>query len=121
MYSVRVLEHFGEPRHAGELPDANLRTMVENPVCGDVLELSARVSEGCLREVRFRAKGCVPLVAAASIFCEWAQGRSFTEIEALDAGTLSTLIGELPQASRHVLDVTLQASQKLLSRPEKPL
>ncbi|MGA8539441.1 MAG: iron-sulfur cluster assembly scaffold protein, partial [Terriglobales bacterium] len=64
MYSAELLDHFQNPRNAGtvETPDATAR--LENPVCGDILELSIKLEEKeatkRIAEIRFRAKGCVP-------------------------------------------------------------
>jgi len=46
MFSEAVLEHFRNPRNAGELPDATATVEVSNPVCGDILKLAARITGG---------------------------------------------------------------------------
>src|SRR5574337_189469 len=43
VYSSAVLDHFKNPRNAGELPDATATVEVSNPVCGDIMQLAARV------------------------------------------------------------------------------
>ena len=70
MYSQQVLDHFQHPRNAGDLPDADVTAEVENPACGDILRLAANVQDGRLQEVRFKARGCVAAVAAASALTE---------------------------------------------------
>src|ERR1035438_8196952 len=42
MYSPQLLDHFEHPRNAGGLTDANARVRVENPACGDILELDRK-------------------------------------------------------------------------------
>ncbi len=46
MYSEAVLDHFQNPRNVGTLDTATATISVENPVCGDILELSARMGDG---------------------------------------------------------------------------
>jgi hypothetical protein len=58
MYSEAVLDHFQSPRNAGTMDAATATISVENPVCGDILELSARVEGGRIVEARFRTRGC---------------------------------------------------------------
>ena len=41
MYSAQLLDHFQNPRNAGELVDADAIAEIENPACGDVLRLSS--------------------------------------------------------------------------------
>ncbi len=60
MYSPQLLDHFEHPRNAGSLAHADARVRVENPACGDILELSIKVNGGRISDVRFLAKGCVP-------------------------------------------------------------
>ena len=79
MFSERLLDHFENPRNAGELPDSDARVRVENPVCGDVLELSVFVSDQRIHQSRFRAKGCVPLMACSSILTEMIEGLTIAE------------------------------------------
>ena len=85
MYSSQLLDHFEHPRNAGDLVDASARTRVENPVCGDVLELSVRVNSGRVSEIRFRAKGCVPAMACGSLITVMASGKTEAEAGAIEA------------------------------------
>ena len=48
-FSEAVLEHFRNPRNSGDLDSATHRVEVTNPVCGDILQLAARVEGGQIR------------------------------------------------------------------------
>ena len=76
MYSPQLLDHFEHPRNAGELADADARVRVENPACGDILELAVKVEGNCIQEIRFLAKGCVPAMACGSLITEMAAERA---------------------------------------------
>jgi len=65
-FSEAVLEHFRNPRNSGDLDTATHRVEVANPVCGDVLQLAARVEDGQIREARFLCRGCTTAIACAS-------------------------------------------------------
>ena len=75
MYSALVLDHFEHPRNSGELPQATYSATIENPACGDILELSVRIEQGIIAAISFRAKGCVPAIACASRLTEMAQAK----------------------------------------------
>ena len=66
MYSAQLLDHFQNPRNAGDVADADAIAEIENPACGDVLRLSLKMNSGRIAEIRFKAKGCVPSMACAS-------------------------------------------------------
>ena len=76
MFSNAVLDHFRNPRNAGELTDASATVEVSNPVCGDVLKLSARVMDGRIVEARFLCRGCTTSIACASVLTEQLYGRT---------------------------------------------
>jgi NifU-like protein involved in Fe-S cluster formation len=116
MYSPQVLDHFQNPRNAGELQNADARVRTENPACGDVLELSAKVTDGRITEVRFRAKGCVSAMACASALTELISGSSIAEARWLKREDLLLKIGELPQASEHAAYLAIDALQALLNK-----
>ncbi|HET7748073.1 MAG TPA: iron-sulfur cluster assembly scaffold protein [Terriglobales bacterium] len=114
MYSAQVLDHFEHPRNAGEVPDADASVQVENPACGDILRLSAKVSDGHITDIRFRAKGCVPSMACASLLTEMVKGRSLAEARQLRREQLVEAAGSLPPASMHASPLAMDALAALL-------
>ena len=58
LYPDRLLDHFTNPRHAGVLAPPALVVQVENPACGDILKLSARIDGGRVVEAAFQVRGC---------------------------------------------------------------
>ncbi len=116
MYSPQVLNHFEHPRNAGEIPDADARVRVENPACGDMLELSVRMSNGSIGEIRFRAKGCVPAMACGSLITELAAGRAVAEAMSIRRQDVAKAIGGLPEASSHAAQLAIDALQAVLQK-----
>jgi nitrogen fixation NifU-like protein len=78
MYSPLLLDHFQNPRNAGDVADPDASVQIENPACGDILKLTVRVADRRIAEIRFRAKGCVPAIACASLLTELVQGITIT-------------------------------------------
>ncbi len=119
MFSNAVLDHFRNPRNAGELTDASATVEVSNPVCGDVLKLSARVMDGRIAEARFLCRGCTTAIACASVLTEKLRGRTATEARAITAESLSEALGGLPSATFHgaqlAADAVTAVVQKLSS------
>jgi nitrogen fixation NifU-like protein len=109
MYSQLVLDHFEHPRNGGELPDANAVARLDNPMCGDVLEVSLRLEEGVIAEVRFRAKGCVPTIACASRLTEMVQGLTVDEALVIRRDAIIESLDGLPPASHHAAQLAVDA------------
>ena len=119
MYSPQVLDHFEHPRNAGEVPDADASVQVENPACGDILRLSAKISDGRIADIRFRAKGCVPSMACASLLTELVQGRTLAEARQFRREQLVAAAGSLPPASMHASHLAMDALAALLKKLAK--
>ncbi len=114
MYSAQLLDHFQNPRHTGEVSEPDAVAQVENPVCGDVLRLTARIKEGKIEEVRFKAKGCVPAMACGSALAELLHGRTVNEAAVLRREDLVKLVGGVPEASTHATHLAMDALARLL-------
>lgn len=109
MYSAQLLDHFQNPRHAGEIPDADASAEIENPVCGDVIRLNLKVQNGRIARVAFKAKGCVPAMACGSALADLVYGSTLTEARKLRREDLVAAVGGLPPASAHAAQLALDA------------
>ncbi len=116
MYSPQLLDHFERPRNSGELPDADAQVRVENPACGDILELAIKMNAGRIGEIRFRAKGCVPAIACASAMTELAEGKSTQEASTIDRADVVDAVGGLPPASGHAAQLSIDALRAALKK-----
>ena len=116
MYSPQLLDHFQNPRNAGEVLNPDAAVQIENPACGDILKLSIRISGGCIAEIRFRAKGCVPAMACASLLTELLLGRTVEDARNLRRKELVLRIGGLPEASVHASHLALDAWAAVLKQ-----
>ena len=116
MFSEAVLDHFRNPRNSGELPGATATVEVSNPVCGDILKLSARIVEGHIAEARFLCRGCTTSIACASLLTEELRDRSPAETRSITAESLSQSLGGLPAATFHGAQLAADAVNALLQK-----
>src|SRR6266576_797425 len=116
MYSQQVLDHFQNPRNAGEIPDADATAEVENPACGDILRLTLTVTAGRISLSQFKAKGCVAAIACGSALTELLAGKSLAEARKLRREDVIALVGGLPQASTHAAQLAIDVLSLALSR-----
>lgn len=116
MYSEQVLDHFEHPRNPGEVANPDASVQIENPACGDILKLSLRIQQGRIAEIRFRAKGCVPAMACASLITELVKGRTPVEARRVRREELVRAIGGLPEASAHASYLAMDALLAVLKQ-----
>src|SRR5208337_4505984 len=109
MYSAQLLDHFQNPRNAGEIADADAVAEIENPACGDVLRLTLKQSAGRIAQVRFKAKGCVAAIACGSALTELVEGKTAEQARKLTGEDVIAAVGGLPQGSSHAAQLALDA------------
>jgi nitrogen fixation NifU-like protein len=114
MFSDAVLDHFQNPRNAGEFPGADAKVEVSNPVCGDVLQLAARIEGERIVEARFLCRGCTTSIACASLLTEQLRRRTLVEARSVTAQSLSQALGGLPAATFHGAELAADAVETLL-------
>ena len=70
IYRDILLEHARHPKNSGRLEKAGLSASVDNPLCGDELELSLALSGKLIQDCRTMVRGCFICQASASIMSE---------------------------------------------------
>jgi NifU-like protein involved in Fe-S cluster formation len=114
MYSAKVLDYFHHPRNVGEIADATVAIEATNPVCGDVLKLSAVSREGRIREAKFKVEGCIPAIACASLLTEIMIGKSVDDLRRVTAEQIEAALDGLPSASKHASALAVGGLRQLI-------
>ena len=99
LYREVILDHFREPRNAGELAGATVKVDGANPLCGDEMTLWLKIDGGRIADVRFIGKGCAISQAAASMLTEQIKGVSVADTAKLIAAMKAMMQGDAPDAS----------------------
>jgi len=100
-HSEQLLDHFENPRNAGEVEHADAKGRAGNPACGDLLELTLRVSDGRVEQARFRASGCSAAIASSSMTTVLLTGMTLDEAGRLTNEDVARALGGLPPAKMH--------------------
>jgi nitrogen fixation NifU-like protein len=99
--SPQLIDHFRNPRNVGELPSPAIAVEVSNPVCGDILRLTARFENGCVAEVRYKVRGCAASIAAGSALTELMNGCDQPALKAIGKDDVERAVGGLSNESKH--------------------
>src|SRR5215831_2571716 len=95
MYSEKLLDHFKNPRNVGELDPPAVTVEVSNPVCGDILRLSAKFENGKITEIRYKVRGCTASIASGSALTELLIGKTRDELRTLTPAEIEAAVGGL--------------------------
>lgn len=113
VYSETFLDHFRNPRNVGELPPPALTVEASNPVCGDILRISARFENGVVDAAAYKARGCTASIAAGSALTEWMRGKTREQLASLKTADIEEAVGGLIPESKHVALLCVDAVRVL--------
>ncbi|MBP2097976.1 Fe-S cluster assembly sulfur transfer protein SufU [Enterococcus rivorum] len=83
LYRQVILDHSSHPHHHGTLEDSSKKIEMNNPTCGDVIELQVDIQDGIIKDIAFSGSGCSISTASASMMTDAVIGKSLAEAEAL--------------------------------------
>jgi nitrogen fixation NifU-like protein len=113
-YSEIVLEHAKNPRNVGVIEDADARGAQMNPVCGDTLLLTLRITDGRIADSRIQTQGCAASVATSSILTELIDGLTLDEALELTHEEISDAVGGLPPSKLHSAALVIDALRRAI-------
>ncbi|OPX22294.1 MAG: SUF system NifU family Fe-S cluster assembly protein [Planctomycetales bacterium 4484_113] len=118
IYSEVILEHNRHPRNRGRVESPTHESHCDNPTCGDTIDLSLRVKDGRIEDVKFLGEGCAISQASASIMTQMIKGMSVEDAETLEAEFRRMLLEENYQPDAAMLGdlIALQGVKKLHAR-----
>ena len=101
MYSEKVMDHFRNPRHMGEMENPDGVGKVGNPVCGDMMELYIKVENDVITDVKFMTFGCGAAIATSSMVTELVKGKTLDEALKISNATVAEALDGLPPVKMH--------------------
>lgn len=116
MYSAKVLEHLENPRNSGEMADATARGEASNPVCGDLLYLYLKVTDGKIIAAGFQVQGCPPSIAAGSVLTELITDLTLEEARRLKPQDITRALETLPRNKEHCSVLAIDALRAALDQ-----
>ncbi len=116
MHHPLLLEHFRNPRNAGELDAADAVVELSNPVCGDILKLWVKVHNARVAAIRFKCRGCVAAMACGSALTELVSGRPLGEVAQITPSAVEQAVGKLETASKHAAVLALDTWRAVIKK-----
>jgi nitrogen fixation NifU-like protein len=109
MYSEKVMEHFEHPRNVGRVENPDGIGKQGNPVCGDVMELTIKVKDDVIEDIKFRTFGCCAAIATSSMVTELVKGKPLDEAEKISKQTVAEALDGLPPVKMHCSNLAADA------------
>jgi nitrogen fixation NifU-like protein len=97
------MDHYKNPRNKGVLTeDGSLTINMNNPTCGDRIQLTLKVENGIVEDAKFDGEGCSISMSSASMMTQAIKGKNMEE-----AIKLSKVFSDLMQGNEYDEDLDL--------------
>ncbi|WP_152655119.1 Fe-S cluster assembly sulfur transfer protein SufU [Oceanobacillus sp. CFH 90083] len=79
LYRQVIMDHYKNPRNRGTLEEGSVTVDMNNPTCGDRIQLQLDIQDGIVKDAKFQGEGCSISMASASMMTQAIKG---LEVEA---------------------------------------
>ena len=115
LYQEIILDHYRRPRNRGKLQPCDLSAHESNPLCGDQVDVTAKLADGRIEDVKFDGTACTICTASASIMTQKLKGKTLEEADELAGGFQRMMRGDIPFGGKEMGD--LKALEGVLKFP----
>jgi nitrogen fixation protein NifU and related proteins len=102
LYRQVIMDHYKKPRNRGILEDGSHTINMNNPTCGDRIQLTMKVEDGIVRDVKYEGEGCSISMSSASMMTQAIKGKKIEE-----ALKLAKIFSDMIQGKEYDEDVDL--------------
>src|SRR5688572_18690702 len=96
-----LMDHFMNPRNAGEMPDASGVGEVGNPFSGNIVRLYLKIENDKIQKATFKTLGSRAAIATSSILTEMLPGKTTAEALRISEVDMAERLGDLSPLKRH--------------------
>ncbi|MFC4713921.1 Fe-S cluster assembly sulfur transfer protein SufU [Planococcus dechangensis] len=75
LYRQVIMDHYKTPRNKGTLEEDSVNIEMNNPTCGDRIQLTLQVEDGIVKDAKFDGEGCSISMASASMMTQAVKGK----------------------------------------------
>ena len=94
LYRQVILDHTNHPHNKGVLDHSTSQIELNNPTCGDVIQLQLVIKDGVIDDIAFDGHGCSISMASASMMTDAVKGKTEKEAIEIIADFLELVQGE---------------------------
>jgi nitrogen fixation NifU-like protein len=79
LYRRVIMDHYKKPRNRGVLENGSHTINMNNPTCGDRIQLTFKVEDGIVQDAKFEGEGCSISMSSASMMTQEIKGKKVEE------------------------------------------
>jgi len=118
-YNEKVLEHFKNPRNAGEMQNPDASATEGSLACGDMMTIYIKLEGDVIADIMFQSYGCAANIATGSVLTEMVKGKTIEEARKVTWEDVVGALGDLPAIKYHCSNLAIETLQKAVDDAEK--
>ncbi len=100
-YSQELVDHLLNPRNVGKIEDANGKGIAGDPECGDYVEVTLRIEDDFIKDIKFLVHGCVGAITTSSVATEIVKNQHLMKAFTLSNEEVLSKLKGLPEEKSH--------------------
>ena len=80
IYKENIIDHYKNPRNKGKLENPDIKHRELNPLCGDQIEITIKLNDDSIAEIKFDGHGCAISQSSASMLTEKVKNLSLEDV-----------------------------------------
>ncbi|MFC2947173.1 Fe-S cluster assembly sulfur transfer protein SufU [Virgibacillus sediminis] len=94
LYRQVIMDHYKNPRNRGSIEGDVLTVDMNNPTCGDRIQLQLQLEDGLVKDAKFEGEGCSISMSSASMMTQAVKGKSAEEALKMSEDFSKMMLGE---------------------------
>jgi len=119
VYNDTLIDHFMNPRNAGEIENPDAMAVVGDPTCGDFIRVYLKLEDGKISAFKFLTQGCPGAISTSSIATELAIGKTLEEALKLTDNDVIEAAGGIPARKAHCSLLAIRGLQEAIANYRK--
>jgi nitrogen fixation protein NifU and related proteins len=97
VYSDRIRDHYENPRNVGSIHRPSGKAIVRSPVDSDTVQITLRIENRLIQDVKFKCMGCAVAIACSSVATEMVLGKLVDDAYAISKAAVAEALGGIPE------------------------
>src|SRR5699024_3390109 len=94
LYRQVIMDHYKNPRNKGSVDRDALAVDMNNPTCGDRIQLQLQVEDGVVQDAKFTGEGCSISMSSASMMTQAVKGKKLDDALNMSKAFSDMMLGE---------------------------
>ncbi|SEQ29134.1 Fe-S cluster assembly sulfur transfer protein SufU [Piscibacillus halophilus] len=94
LYRQVIMDHYKNPRNRGKLEGDHITVELNNPTCGDRIDLQLKINDGVVEDAKFEGEGCSISLSSASMMTQVIIGKKVEDALKISQMFSDMMLGE---------------------------